>query len=86
MRTSPIRPWKVGLCRYHADPTSTSTFRSIAEMRSLGINLFLASSAAALLAPSMISVSTVRVTDAAAHAAGRETCNEVTSLNTALTS
>ena len=30
--------------------------------------------AAALLAPSMISVSTVRVTDAAAHAAGRETC------------
>ena len=34
----------------------------------------------------MISVSTVRVTDAAAHAAGRETCNEVTSLNTALTS
>ncbi|WP_385645239.1 hypothetical protein [Streptomyces sp. SudanB91_2054] len=31
----------------------------------------------------MISVSTVRITGAAARAAGRETCNEVTSLNTA---
>lgn len=39
-----------------------------------------APAAAALLAPWTISVSTVRVTDAAAYAADRETCIGVTSL------
>ncbi|GAA3092596.1 hypothetical protein GCM10017562_74890 [Streptomyces roseofulvus] len=52
----------------------------------MGISFILDSSAAALLAASTISVNTVRVTDAAAHAACRETCNEVACLNTALTS
>lgn len=82
---TPVRPRNVGLWSYHLLPTSSSTFRSIAERRSPGISFLRASADAALLAPSMISVSTVRVTDAAAHAADRETCIGVTSLNTALT-
>lgn len=70
---TPVRHLNVGPWSYHLCPTSSSMFRSIAERGSPAVNFFRAS-AAALCAPSMISVSTVRVTDAAAHAADR--CDE----------
>jgi len=55
------------------------------EKVSAGISFFRPAAAAAALAPRTISVSTVRVSDPAAHAADRETGIGVTSLNTALT-
>ncbi len=76
---SPVRARNVGLWSYHPSATSTSTFPSTAATRSRGWSTVHRASTAAVFAPWMIPVSSVRVTDAATRTAGRDTCIHVTS-------